>query len=67
MILKLRISGETSQAIRDFTRSLEDLPGVTETDGVSIHPNYRSSGFRGYITLVMKKEESFPGRSPGPP
>jgi hypothetical protein len=57
MIIKLRIMGETREDIRDFAEAIADLPEVTETDSVTVCPNYKGSGFRGYLTVTMKKEE----------
>ncbi len=56
-IIKLRIMADTRQDIRDFADSIGTLPGVEETDKVSVHPNYKGEGFRGYLTVTMKKDE----------
>lgn len=56
-IIKLRIMGDTREDIRSFAELIGKLPGVDETDGVTVCPNYKGSGFRGYLTVTVKKEE----------
>ena len=51
-IIKLRIMAASRQQVRQFADFLATTEGI-QTDGVSVHPNYKGDGFREYVTAVM--------------
>jgi hypothetical protein len=53
MIVRIRLSGDTQDDIKVMAVVIGLIPGV-ETDQLQVNRNYRSPGYRGYLTAVVR-------------
>jgi hypothetical protein len=66
MIVRIRLSGDTEDDLKVMAVVIGLIPGV-ETDHLQVKCNYRSPGYRGYLTAVVRGSaaeflsENFPG------
>lgn len=53
MIVRIRLSGDTEDDIKVMAVVIGLIPAV-ETDYLQVKCNYRSPGYRGYLTAVVR-------------